>query len=145
LIAVIAGAAEPGFGIAIQALMDFCYLGQMKVIDKRILDRMQFALKEFHNNKHEIQKAGVRIGSKKKPINNFQIPKLAMMQSAVLSIRLVGSLIQWSADITEHCNITVIKKPARASNNKSYDAQICRFLNHHENERSRIFDLALHL
>jgi hypothetical protein len=54
------------------------------------------------------------------------------MQSVEPSIRQVGSLLQWSADTTEHTHITLIKDPADSSNNINYDAQICRFLDRRE-------------
>ncbi|KAG2353249.1 hypothetical protein BDR07DRAFT_1496632 [Suillus spraguei] len=54
------------------------------------------------------------------------------MQSVEPSICQVGSLLQWSADTTEHAHITQIKDPADSSNNINYDAQICQFLDHRE-------------
>ncbi|KAG2056177.1 hypothetical protein BDR06DRAFT_859357, partial [Suillus hirtellus] len=45
-------------------------------------------------------------------LDNWYIPKLELMQSVMPSIHLVGSLMQWSADTTEHAHITLIKDPA---------------------------------
>lgn len=140
IVSVITGIAPRSFLIALRALMDFRYLAQAKVMDETTLAKATAALAEFHEHKHAILDANVRLGAKKKPINNFQIPKLEMMQSVASSTRLIGSLIQWSTDATEHCNITEIKIPARASNNWNHDNQICRHLD--RSEKCRLFDLA---
>ena len=65
------------------------------------------------------------------------------MQSMVPSISRVGVAIQWSADITEHAHIDLIKDPVRTSNNNNYDPQICHHLD--RLEKCRNFDLALSL
>ena len=142
LVAVIAGAAPPGFVIAIRSLMDFRYLAQAEVIDENTITKIEGSLESFHQHKHHVLVAGARRGSKG-VILNWRIPKLELMQSVASSIRLVGPSFQWSADITEHCNITHIKDPARAGNNKNHDAQICRHLD--REEKSRLFDLATSL
>ncbi|KAG2337000.1 hypothetical protein BDR05DRAFT_952932 [Suillus weaverae] len=72
----------------------------------------------------------------KNVLDNWHIPKLELMQSVVPSIRQVRSLLQWSANTTEHAHITLIKDPADSTNNNNVDAQICRFLNHVEKCRS---------
>jgi hypothetical protein len=97
-------------------------------------------LKEFHDHKQAVLDAGARLGSKGNPINDFRIPKLELMQSLTSSTCLLGVAIQWSTDVTEHCNITLIKDPARSGNNKNYDNQICRHLD--RQEKIRLFDLA---
>lgn len=140
IISVITGIAPRPFLIALRALMDFRYLAQSKTLDDTTLTKISAALAEFHEHKHAILDARVRLGGKNKPINNFEIPKLEMMHSVTSSTRLIGPLIQWSADATEHCNITEIKVPARASNNKNHDTQICRHLD--RSEKCRLFDLA---
>ncbi|KAI6018857.1 hypothetical protein EDC04DRAFT_2902053 [Pisolithus marmoratus] len=55
-----------------------------------------------------------------------------MMLSIVPSIRSMGTLGQWSADITEHAHINIIKDPAQSGNNQNFDAQICWYLDHQE-------------
>jgi hypothetical protein len=140
LIGVIAGAVPKEFLIAIRALMDFRYLCQAPQIDDNDCNRIQAALDEFHQHKAAIISAGVRVGKKKKPLNNWHIPKLEFMQSVVPNIRANGAVIQWSADVTEHAHITEIKNPAREGNNQSYESQICRSLD--RIDKCRHFDLA---
>jgi len=65
------------------------------------------------------------------------------MQNVVPSIVQVGSLLQWSADTTEHAHIEVVKDPASTTNNHNYDAQICWCLNCYE--KCWIFDTAFAL
>jgi hypothetical protein len=140
IIPVIAGAVPKEFLIAVRALMDFRYLSQSPEIDEETCAKIDAALKEFHDHKEAILTAGVRVGKGKTPINNWHIPKLEFMQSVVTNIRANGAPIQWSADVTEHANITEIKDPARAGNNQNYEAQICRYLD--RTDKCRRFDLA---
>jgi hypothetical protein len=65
------------------------------------------------------------------------------MQSIMPSIRSSGVTGQWSADVTEHAQITEIKNPARSSNNNNYDPQICRHLDH--TDKCNRFELATSL
>jgi hypothetical protein len=139
IVPVIAGAVSKCFLIAIRALMDFCYLTQAPEIDDDICRHITEALKEFHSHKSAIIEARARCGKGRKVIDNWYIPKLEFLQSVVPSIQANGVAIQWSADITEHANITEIKDPARATNNQNYDSQICRNLDHAD--KCRRFDL----
>ncbi|KAF9523039.1 hypothetical protein CPB83DRAFT_871812 [Crepidotus variabilis] len=85
-------AVSPGFLIAIRALLDFRYLAQSTIIDDNI--------------------------GKKGLILNWQIPKLEFLQSVVPNLRLNGVPIQWTADVTEHTHISVVKEPADSGNNQ---------------------------
>jgi hypothetical protein len=128
------------FLIALRGLMDFRYLCQFPVIDDDDCDQILAVLKTFHDYKHAILSAGVRVGTHGKQIDHFYIPKLEFMQSVVPNIRANGVPLQWSADVTEHCHITEIKNPARAGNNKNYESQICRYLD--RQDKCQRFDLA---
>ncbi|KAG0694629.1 hypothetical protein DFH29DRAFT_1006148 [Suillus ampliporus] len=67
----------------------------------------------FHDNKDVIMRLGAWTGTtRKKPIDNWFIPKLELMQSITTSTCKVGALIQWSADATKHAHISEIKDPA---------------------------------
>ncbi|KAG0695794.1 hypothetical protein DFH29DRAFT_879790 [Suillus ampliporus] len=78
--------------------------------------------------------SGARMGVKK-PINNWFIPKLELLQSITSSMRKVGALIQWSMDATEHAHVSEIKDPARCTNDNNYDPQICHHLDCEEKLR----------
>jgi hypothetical protein len=140
MIAVISGAVPKSFLIAICAMMDFRYLAQAPVISEDDCNNIENALREFHVHKDAILEAGARVGAHNKPIDNWWIPKLEMLQSVIANIRANGAVFQWSADITEHAHITQIKKPARAGNGLDYDSQICRTLD--RDDKIRRFDLA---
>ncbi|KAG1849723.1 hypothetical protein F4604DRAFT_1883751 [Suillus subluteus] len=114
IIGLISGAAPRHFVIAIRALMDLHYLAQL------CIDR---SLSTFHEHKDVILTLGVWMGTKR-PIENWHIPKLKLLQSITSSTRKVGALIQWSADATEHEHILEIKEPAQQTNNNNYDLQI---------------------
>ncbi|KAG0700786.1 hypothetical protein DFH29DRAFT_982960 [Suillus ampliporus] len=124
-------AAPRRFVIVIRALMDVRYLAQSPSPDDNLLASVDQSLSTFHQNKDAIMQLGAWIGAKK-PINNWFIPKLELMQSITASTRKVGALIQWSADATEHAHVSEIKDPARQTNNNDYDPQICRHLDRQE-------------
>jgi Plavaka transposase len=138
IVAVIIDAVPQGFLIAIRALMDFRYLAQAQVITEETCTAITNSLCEFHDHKQAILDAGARRG-KKEVIENWYIPKLEFLQSVVPNIRENGVAIQWSADTTEHANITAIKDPARSGNNQHYEPQICRYLD--RLDKLRQFDL----
>ena len=62
------------------------------------------SLQEFHDNKAALMEASARCS-----LNHWKIPKLEMMLAIAPSIPNMGTLGQWSADITEHAHIDVIK------------------------------------
>jgi hypothetical protein len=140
LIGIIADAVPKDFLIALRALMDFRYLAQSPVIDDTACKMIQASLKEFHDHKDIILDSGARVGKGNKPINNWHIPKVELLQSVVPLIYANGTPIQWSADATEHAHITEVKEPAKAGNNQNYDPQICRGLD--RIDKCRRFDLA---
>jgi hypothetical protein len=141
IVSVIAGKAPPSFVIAIRALMDFRYLAQSRQLNDIQLSRIAASLQLFHDNKQKILDIGARVGKGNKPMGHFQIPKLELMHSVVPSVLSSGVAIQWSADRTEHAHITEIKTPGRSGNNRSYNPQICRYLD--RSEKHRNFSLAL--
>ncbi|KAJ7035463.1 hypothetical protein C8F04DRAFT_955065 [Mycena alexandri] len=141
IVAVIADAkgVSKNFLATISSLVDFFYHGQAPVIGDNVLDKMDASLDRFHDHKQAVLDAGARRG-KNGPIENWHIPKLEFLQSVVPAIRANGVALQWSADVTEHAHITLVKDPASHSNNQRYEAQICRHLD--RRERCRRFDLA---
>lgn len=142
LISVIAGCAPPGVVVAIRALLDFCYLAQAPELDDNDCDTLLLSLRTFHEHKSHVIKAGGRRG-KKQVISNWYIPKLELLQNVVPSVRDSGVPMQWTADVTEHAHILLIKNPARGSNNVDIDPQICRHLD--RLEKSSMFELATSL
>jgi hypothetical protein len=141
LVCIIAGGATPKrFVIALRALMDFRYLVQAPAVDSDVCNKILASLKEFHDHKAAILEAGGHLGKKKRVINHWQIPKLELFQSIVMSIQANGTNIQWSADVTEHAHITEIKNPADSGNNQNYEEQICCNLDHMD--KIHHFDLA---
>ena len=80
------------------------------------LDCLAQALQEFHDNKAAIICHGAR--------DNWEIPKLELLQSVVPDIYQSGALMQWTADVTQHAHVEEIKVPACAGNNQNYYNQI---------------------
>ncbi|KAG1888869.1 uncharacterized protein F5891DRAFT_1131976 [Suillus fuscotomentosus] len=72
--------------------------------------------------------------------DDFFIPKLELMQSFTRAIFHVGSLMQWTADVSEHLLITHCKHPfERTSRQQDFVSQIARILD--REEAIRLFDL----
>ena len=128
IIVVIADAVPPQFLVAIQALLDFCYFSQSPIINEVVCQKISDALSLFHQHKEAILDAGAHWG-KKEALDNWYIPKLELLQSVVLNIRLNKVARQWLANFTEHAHIKVVKEPGRSGNNRAYETQICRYLN----------------
>ncbi|KAG1851419.1 hypothetical protein DFJ58DRAFT_728859 [Suillus subalutaceus] len=89
---------------SICALMDVHYMAQSPSPDENLLASIDKSLSTFHANKDAIMTLGAQMGMKK-PINNWFIPKLELMQSITASTRKVGALFQWSADATKNAHI----------------------------------------
>ncbi|KZP29451.1 hypothetical protein FIBSPDRAFT_727430 [Athelia psychrophila] len=140
MISVIADATPKSFTTAVRAMMDFRYLAQAPKINDDDCTRIEASLSEFHSHKQAVMDLNVRVGKGGRPIEDWHIPKLEMLQSVVKSIRENGPAIQWSADITEHCHITEVKDPVRLGNNQNYEPQIVRALD--RTDKLRRFDLA---
>ncbi|KAI6105041.1 hypothetical protein EDD16DRAFT_1524393 [Pisolithus croceorrhizus] len=94
---------------------------------------MEESLQEFHMHKDSILRAGVQQG-KSKEIGHFQIPKLELLQSSGHSIHNIGSLIQYSADISKQLLITCCKDLFMHTNHQrsTFTEQIILWLDHEE-------------
>ena len=124
--------------------MEFWYFSQAHAITSITRDKIKRALQEFHDHKHAITEDGLYHGQKTNTIlEHWHIPKLELAQGVVPSIEWVGSLLQWSADTTEHAHIEVFKDPTTTTNNHNYESQICWCLDHLE--KCRCFDTAVTL
>ena len=132
IVGAVAGSVPQKFLVTLHTLLDFCYLAQAPVFTTQSIDRVVGALQEFHDNKDAIMRQGLR--------DNWEIPKLELLQSVVPSIHHSGTVIQWTADITEHAHVQEIKVPARAGNNQNYYSQIAHYLD--RLDRCFHFDLA---
>ena len=120
-VGVIAGAVSRDFLIAICANMDFCYTPQAEEIDKDGCKAILASIDEFHQQKSGIMDAEAQVGKGNRPINNWYIPELKLMQSVVPNIQANGVAFQYSVDATEHAHITKIKNPTRSGNNQNYE------------------------
>ncbi|KAI6130730.1 hypothetical protein EDD16DRAFT_1515399 [Pisolithus croceorrhizus] len=121
------GAAELDFQFSVlPPIAGFCHLNQGMTKLKQVA-----ALKTFHDHKHAIIDAGLCHGQTSgAALDHWEIPKLEFMQSVTPSIHQAGTVIQWSANTTEHAHIEVVKDPVTTMNNQNYDSQICCTLDH---------------
>ncbi|KAG1718386.1 hypothetical protein EDD22DRAFT_983580 [Suillus occidentalis] len=133
IIASIAGAAPPRFIRSIRALIEFIYLAQNPVHSPDSLESMVQALSDFHASKDAIIDAEARRG-KKGVKEDFFIPKLELLQSFRGTVERLGSLMQFSADMTERLLITHCKHLFERTSRRSTDftEQCVRILNRQE-------------
>ncbi|KAG2346736.1 hypothetical protein BDR05DRAFT_997143 [Suillus weaverae] len=133
IVASITGAVPPRFIRAIRALIDFIYLVQNPVHSPQTLHSMVQALSDFHSFKDAIIQAGARKG-KKGIKEDFSIPKLELLQSFDGMIKKLGTLMQFSADMTERLLITHCKDlfPRTSRQIKDFMEQCVRILNRQE-------------
>ncbi|KAH7917526.1 hypothetical protein BV22DRAFT_1026171, partial [Leucogyrophana mollusca] len=139
IVAVIAGAAPHRFVKAVRAIVDFIYIAQNPVHTPSSIFNLLKALAEFHQEKGAILEAEARRG-KRGTMENFWIPKLELLQSFARAIRNMGSIIQFTADVSERLLITHCKNPyQRTSRQRDFVEQCVRILN--REERIRMFQL----
>ncbi|KAG1862846.1 hypothetical protein C8R48DRAFT_603026 [Suillus tomentosus] len=133
IVASIAGAVPPRFVRTIRALVDFFYLTQNLVHSPESLQLMVQALSDFHACKDAIIQAEARKG-KKGVKEDFFIPKLELLQSFNGTIQKLGTLMQFSADVTERLLITHCKDlfPWTSRQIKDFTEQCVRILNRQE-------------
>ncbi|KAI6004631.1 hypothetical protein EDD15DRAFT_2155283 [Pisolithus albus] len=127
IVGVVAGSIPQEALSAIRALTDFRYRSQAPRLTDADITKLTANLQEFHDSKTALMEASAR-----GLLDHWQIPKLEMMFAIAPSISSMGALVQWSAVVTEHAHIDVIKNPARSGNNQNFDAQICRYLDRQE-------------
>ena len=140
IVPTIAGLADPDFVCAIRAIVDFLYRVQVATFTPSSIRAMEESLQEFHSFKGAILRAGVRRG-KSKEIFHFEILKLELLQSFGRSIHNSGSLIPYTADVSECLLITHCKDPFTRTNRQrsGFTRQIVLLLDCEESIRR--FDL----
>ncbi|KAG2127113.1 hypothetical protein DEU56DRAFT_915826 [Suillus clintonianus] len=135
IVATIAGAANttPNFVHAICFLTEFIYQAQSPIHTDSSIDDMVHSLGEFHRLKQAILDTGARRG-KSGTINNFSIPKIELFHSFAGSIKDIGSLLQFSADVSERLLITHCKFPFERTSRqaRNFTLQVVQILNRDE-------------
>ena len=131
---------SPLFVYCIRSIIEFIYRAQSPIHTDATISSMVDALSEFHGTKQAIIQAEARRGTTgvKK---DFNIPKLELFQSFARNIRDNGTLMQYTADVTERLHITHCKIPFEQTNRNlnTFIDQIVGLLNREENIRR--FDL----
>jgi len=140
IVATIAGLADPDFVRTIRAIVDFLYRAQAPTFTPSSIRAMEESLQEFHLYKGAILRAGARRG-KSQEILHFQIPKLELLQLFSRGVCNSGSLIPYTADVSERLLITHCKDPFTHTNRQrsGFTQQIVLLLDHEESIRR--FDL----
>ncbi|KAF8425060.1 hypothetical protein L210DRAFT_3509335 [Boletus edulis BED1] len=141
------GAGELDFYFSVlPPVTSLCHFSHGVTKLKQVTGQTQIAatLVEFHQHKQAILDHGLcHRPQTNAPLEHFNIPKLEMIHNVVPSISNVGSILQWTADTTEHAHIEVVKNPTAMTNNMNYNAQICCTLDC--DKKCQLFNIAISL
>ncbi|KAG1907062.1 uncharacterized protein F5891DRAFT_940310 [Suillus fuscotomentosus] len=140
IVPTIAGVVDPDFVRAVRAMVDFIYKAQAPTFTPTSIADMTSSLQEFHEFKHTILRAEARRGTSG-PIEHFEIPKLELLASFARAIPQLGSIIQFTADVSERMLITQCKNPFERTSHQraTFTQQVVRLLDREETARQ--FDL----
>lgn len=139
IVLAIHGVAPPPVVRVVHHMIEFLYLAQSPRQTSSSIVLMEFALQDFHREKSAILEAGGRKG-KNGTIAHFNIPKLELLQQFTRFIRRAGSLLQYTADVSERLLITHCKHPfGGTGHGEGFEAQIARILK--IREKAHVFDL----
>jgi len=94
-----------------RAYMDFCYIARMSVFTRSTLDRLDDALKRFHDYRAIFQQLGVRDPTP----SGFSLPRQHAMAHYRQPIENFGAPNGLCSSITESKHITAVKRPWRRS------------------------------
>ena len=116
-----------------RAIVEFMYRAQDPIHTHSSLASMTTALQDFHDMKHAILEAGAQRGTKGAK-GDFNIPKLELLHSFAHHTKDNGTLIQYTADISEQLLITHCKTPFEHTSCQSnnFVDQVVKLLNHKE-------------
>lgn len=119
---------------SLRAMADVVYLAQYQSHSETTLQYLSEALQTFHDTKHAWIECKARTSKKgvTKVLLEWQIPKLSGLLDLVPSVRELGSLIGYTADVTEKKHIVAVKLLYEATNKKDYMNQMCRGLDRDE-------------
>ncbi len=124
LLGLLVGQTNTRVQKAARALLDFVYYAQLEVHSDTTLARMDAALADFHANKDEFVKLGIR--------DHFNIPKLHALLHYVEAIRRLGCLDGVNTETSERFHIDYAKEAYRASSRREYYAQMTTWLQRQE-------------
>jgi hypothetical protein len=126
----------PHFVYCIRSLVEFIYKAQSPVHTDASITSMVEALSEFHETRQAIIDAEARRGISGVK-TDFNIPKLEVMQSFARNIKDNGTLMQYTADVTERLLITHCKLPFERTSRQAstFMDQIVALLNREESIR----------
>lgn len=130
----------PLFVYAIRSIVEFIYMAQSPVHTDASIATMVQALREFHATRQVILEAEARRGASGVKLD-FNIPKLELLQSFARNIAQNGTLIQYTADVSERLLITHCKFPFERTSRQAdkFHDQVVAILN--REEAIRRFDL----
>lgn len=109
---------------AVRGILDFLFLARYPVHTNETLDRLDAALKQFHDNKDIFIDLGVRA--------NFNFPKVHFTGHYHRFIELFGTTDNYTTEYTERLHIDLAKDAYRATNMKDEFPQMTAWLERRE-------------
>ncbi|KIJ09550.1 hypothetical protein PAXINDRAFT_17361 [Paxillus involutus ATCC 200175] len=106
--------------LAVRGILDFVYYAQYQSHTEDTLQKMDDALKLFHQNKAVFVDLGHQ--------THFNIPKIHSMVHYTTSIRLFGSADGFNTELPKRLHIDLAKWAYRASNKRDYVVQMTKWL-----------------
>jgi hypothetical protein len=91
-----------------RAFLEFCYITRSDIISEQTLEKLECALRRFHEYRSIFQATGVRF--------DISLPRQHAMTHYSLLIRLFGAPNGLCSSITESKHIKAVKEPWRRSN-----------------------------
>ena len=124
----------PLFVYTIRSLIEFIYKAQSPIHTDVSIASMVEALAKFHATRQAVIDAEARRGTVGVK-SDFNIPKLELMQSFAHNIKDNGTLLQYTADVTERLHITHCKLPFEKTTCQAstFVDQVVNLLNRAEN------------
>jgi hypothetical protein len=117
---VLANVAGPEVVRTVRSILNFIYYAHFERHSDHTLAKLHEAWYEFHDSKKVFVDLGIR--------KHFNIPKVHSMQHYLNAIRSFGTADGYSTEGTERLHIDYAKLGYRASNHKTYIAQMARWL-----------------
>ncbi|KIO16582.1 hypothetical protein M407DRAFT_85849 [Tulasnella calospora MUT 4182] len=124
LLGCIIGRAPPGAIRASRALLDFLYIAQFETHTDRSLEKLEHALRDFHDNKQVFLDTNAP--------EDFDFPKLHSLLHYAPQIREFGTTDNYNTENTERLHIDMAKDAYRATNRKDILPQMVLWLERKE-------------
>ncbi|EJD32994.1 hypothetical protein AURDEDRAFT_23956, partial [Auricularia subglabra TFB-10046 SS5] len=132
LLAVINGAASPRVLRATRAELDFIFTSQWSSMPETVVAQLDELNSIYHRYKQVFIDERGRLGKGNEVIPHFNIPKLHARHHYSSNILDLGTMDNYSAEVTESYHVDNVKKAYRATNRKNVPIQMIGYMQRFE-------------